>query len=294
VDKFQRDLKHGLVTLLADKDQPLPIADRARAGFLLGDLGDPRFPITTEEWRHAVERALAGDTSGYFCRVEAGTYTIGSADDDPDADDEEKPQHTITFDAPFWIARYPITDAQWLAADKQSYYVDIADRNRRNEPVVGKTWQMCNDFCASLSEQLGVTVRLPTDQEWEAAAHGGDARRYPWGDDWQDDRAATAEDEETRGARYSVPVGCYPAGAAPCGALDMAGNVWEWTARVWQSSPGTQESFTGKDVRVLCGGSLQSNRNRVRCGARGREDSEILVAFLDCGLRVVVAPRRAA
>lgn len=293
VERLQRDLKHGLVTLLQDAAQPLPVADRVRAGFLLGDLGDPRVPVSIDEWRRELAKAQAGDTTGYFCRIDPGTYTIGSADDDPDAGDAEKPQHTVSFDAPFLIARYPIANAQWRtwveqADGRPSYYADDADLNRPNQPVVGVAWHMCNDFCTWLSAQLGVTVRMPTEQEWEAAARGGDARHYPWGDEWIEDRAATEEDRETRGARYSVLVGCYPAGTAPCGALDMAGNVWEWTTSVWQSYLGVQKPFTDDTLRVLRGGSWNNSRNRVRCGARSRADP--LIGGNGLGFRVVVAP----
>jgi formylglycine-generating enzyme required for sulfatase activity len=173
---------------------------------------------------------------------------------------------------------------------EQSGYVDNTDRNHPNQPVVGVTWHMCNDFCTWLSAQLGITIRLPTEYEWEAAARGGDARRYPWGDDWRDDHAATEEDRETRGWRWSVPVGCYPAGAAPCGALDMAGNVWDWTADIWQSYPGAAKPFTDKSLRVLRGGDYDSIRTYVRCGARGRNDPDLTYLSLNYGFRVVVAP----
>ncbi len=296
VDRLLRDLRRGLVDLLGDTAQPLPVAERVRTGFLLGDLGDPRFPVTLDDWRRELARAQAGDPTGYFCRVEPGIYVIGSADDDPDAGDEEQPQHPVTLDLPFLIARYPITNAQWQewveqAGGQASYFARYTDLNHLNQPVVGVTWHMCNDFCTWLSDQLGVTVRLPTEEEWEATARGGDTWRYPWGDEWHNDRAATAEDEETRGTRYTVPVGCYPSGAAPYGALDMAGNVWEWTASVWQSYPDAQKPFTDDDLRVLRGGGQSDSRKRVRCGARNwvnpRDDNDFN------GFRVVVAPRLA-
>jgi formylglycine-generating enzyme required for sulfatase activity len=295
VDRIQRDLLRGLVEILSDKAHPLPAAERVRAGFLLGDLGDPRVPVSLDDWRRELTKAQAGGTSGYFCRVDAREYTIGSADADADANDGEKPQYTVTFDAPFLIARYPITNAQWQAwveqaGGKPSYYGDDADLNRPNQPVAGIQWHWCNDFCAWLSEQLSVAVRMPTEQEWEAAARGGDARRYPWGDEWIGDRAATEENQETHGARYTVPVGCYPAGAAPCGALDMAGNVWEWTASEWRSYPGAKKPFTEDQYRVLRSGSWGDNRKRVRCGARDRSYPGDVYFN---GFRVVVAPRLA-
>jgi len=303
VERLQRELRAGLVALLADTAQSLPVAERVRAGFLLGELGDPRTPVSIEEWRREIVRSQGGATDGYFCRVEAGTYWIGSDDRDPDADEHEKPQHLFTVEQPFVIARYPITNAQWQAWVEQasgqpSYAANDDDINRPNQPVVAITWHMANAFCAWLSEQLssalpkGSMLRLPTEQEWDAAARGGDTRRYPWGNDWRGDHAATDEDRETRGWRWSVPVGCYPAGAAPCGALDMAGNVWEWTASVWQSYPGAGKAFTNEERRVLRGGSAWGgNRKNVRCGARGRlRPGNYGINVNIFGFRVVLAP----
>jgi hypothetical protein len=175
VSRLQRELKGGLVKLLQDRRQLLPINERVRAGLLLGDLGDPRFPVTIKEWQKEIARALKGDTSSYFCRVEPGTYIIGSAEND--AKDEEMPQHTVTFDASFLIARYPITNAQWMewvnAGGKPAVYMDDPDVNSPNKPVVGISSNVCNQFCSWLSQQTGKTVRLPNEREWEAAARGG-------------------------------------------------------------------------------------------------------------------------
>jgi len=297
VASLQADLRAGLAALLADRDQPLPARERVSAGFLLGELGDPRVPITPQAWRREVRRAMDGDTTGYFCRVEAGTYWIGSGDDDPEAADVEKPRHQVTVDEPFYIARYPITNAQWQAWGRLfSKYANHSDLNGPNQPVVGLQWAWCNQFCAWLTEQLhgalppGHVIRLPTEAEWEAAARGGDTRRYPWGDDWRADHAATAEDRAGRGWKWSVPVGCYPAGAAPCGALDMAGNVWEWTASVWQSYPKANNVFTDKQRRALRGGSYGERRTDVRCGARGWY-RVVVRGDVSYGFRVVLAPR---
>jgi formylglycine-generating enzyme required for sulfatase activity/energy-coupling factor transporter ATP-binding protein EcfA2 len=272
---IQRDLRSGLATLLNDATQPLPVAERVRAGFLLGELRDPRFPVTIEEWRAEAKQALHGDSSGYFCKVEPGTYIIGSGDNDLDARCEEKPQHTVTFNQPFWIARFPITNAQWkawvAAGGKQSYAADASDLNHSNQPVVGVSWSMCRDFCRWLSERTGLYIRLPSEAEWETAARGGDARRYPWSDEWRNDHAATEEDRETRGTPRSTPVGCYPVGTAPCGALDMAGNVWEWTHTPWMENhdpPRSMEMADDAKRFTLKRGSHRNNRSDVRCATR--------------------------
>jgi formylglycine-generating enzyme required for sulfatase activity len=272
-ERLQRDLKRGLAALLNDRSQPLSVAERVHAGFLLGNLGDPRFPSTPDEWRAELAAACAGSPTGYLRRVEAGAYTIGSAPNDPGARDAEKPQHVVQFASSFWIARYPITNAQWQAwvaqaNGQKSYFADDHDLNRPNQPVVGVGRATCQAFCEWLSAQLGVTVRLPSEYEWEAAARGGDARRYPWGETWHDDRAACKDDQELRGAGYTTPVGCYPAGAAPCGALDMLGNIWEWTASPWCSYPGAEEELTAPNMPVLRGGSWVDDRGHICCAAR--------------------------
>jgi formylglycine-generating enzyme required for sulfatase activity len=296
VDRLQRDLRRGLVDLLRDRNQPLPADERVRAGKLLGRLGDPRFPVIVEEWRREVAWAL-NDGKGmdrrhrpYFCRVESGVYVIGSSDD-PDASLEEFPQHKVTFDTPFWIGRFPITNEQWRewvrCGGKRAYFADTPGADLPNLPVVGVTWQMCNAFCQWLSEQIGVTIRLPSEYEWEAAARGRSARRYPWGDEWEDDRAAVDESLQAPVKTTTVPVGCYPAGAAPCGALDMAGNVGEWMADVWHSYPGAQTPFTDLRSGVVRGGGILSEAIGVRCAARSRAFFHTAETI---GLRVILAP----
>ena len=250
VERLQRDLRRGLVELLQDKSQPLPIAERMRAGFLLGDLGDPRFPTTVEEWRREIASARAGKTDGYFCPVPP---RVG--------------------DLALWIARYPITNAQlqeWMrtAQIPPRRHATDANFNRPNQPAAGVDWYLASAFCAWLSQQTSVTIRLPGEAEWEAAARGYDGRRYPWGNRRLRDHAAIKEDRDVRGWPYPVPVGCYPAGASAAGALDMAGNVWEWTSDLWQPDTESAHPHANRQARVLRGGGYLSKKSQTLATAR--------------------------
>lgn len=165
------------------------------------------------------------------------------------------------------------------------------------------TWYEATAFCAWLSAELadalpsGHVIRLPTEAEWEAAAAfaapGQKKRDYPW------DEGEATPDRAVYDAwklNAAAPVGLCPAGAAACGALDMAGNVWEWCSSSYKAYPAGayqfQKDFTNTDIDVPNRGhAYYGDSTDVRCGARGRLRPGYY--FLRLGVRVVVAPELA-
>jgi formylglycine-generating enzyme required for sulfatase activity len=93
-----------------------------------------------------------------------------------------------------------------------------------NHPVVEVTRADAIGFCEWLSEEGGRQIRLPSSAEGLWAAQGPEGRTYPWGDSFEPGRCNSVE----ANIGTTTPVDAFPLGAGPFGALDMAGNVWEW------------------------------------------------------------------
>ncbi len=147
---------------------------------------------------------------------------------------------------PFYVARYPITYAQFLAfveasdgfreshwwkdlevTDHQRLNPGVQARRIRNHPAENVSWYDAVAACRWISARLGFKVRLPEEAEWQLAAGANrDNFDYPWGKLWQPGFANTSKS----GLNRTIACGMYPQGASPCAALDMCGNVYEWTA----------------------------------------------------------------
>jgi formylglycine-generating enzyme required for sulfatase activity len=225
-------------------------------------------PTTTPEVSGAPATATqVSDKDGMtLLYVPAGEFKMGAADSDSQAKPDEKPQHTVYLDA-FYIDQTEVTNAMYAKCVKAgvcraplSARYPVPDRYGNpqfdNYPVVYVDWNDAQQYC----EWAG--RRLPTEAEWEKAARGDDQRTYPWGNQTPDMTRLNYNHSYTWGTVVdTTPVGAYPTGASPYGALDMAGNVLEWV-RDWYgenyyaTTPDRNPTGpTSDNVRVLRGGA---------------------------------------
>jgi formylglycine-generating enzyme required for sulfatase activity len=241
---------------------------RAIIGVRLSLLGDPRPGVGLRK---------DGLPDIVWCKVSRGKVTL------------EENAGTFKVD-PFNIAKYPVTWTQYQV------FLDAEDgfhnpvwwqglpfkrpdkpgrqfNRRKNHPAENVAWDESVAYCRWLTDRFaeeiqeqfgdGFVIRLPTEWEWQQAATGGDsANDYPWGAEWDSDRANTVESDLNR----STAVGMYPQGASPVGALDMAGNVWEWCLNTYDNP--SQTTLSGDVRRVLRGGSWDGSRDLARAAFR--------------------------
>ena len=136
---------------------------------------------------------------------------------------DEAPAHTVYLDA-FYIDQTEVTDVMYTKCARAGNCVSKGTGTDKN-PVVNVTWSDASTYCGWAGR------RLPTEAEWEKAARGTDGHTFPWGNDAPSCSLANFAFSGTKKCAGGVAaVGSFPAGASPYGALDMAGNVWEWVA----------------------------------------------------------------
>ncbi len=219
----------------------------------------------------------------------------------------EKPQHEVTVQ-PFFMGKYPITQAQWRAIASRTdlkverdldtnpaYFKDLEDSDRR--PVEQVSWYGAVEFCQRLSKQTGKEYRLPSEAEWEYACRSETTTPFHFGETITGKLANYCANEtyasEPKGEyrRQTTPVGQFPPNAF--GLYDMHGNVWEWCADTWhdnyENAPKDGSAWTegGNDNHSpLRGGCWDLNPDDCRSAYRSTFVREGGI-LLKLGFRVV-------
>ena len=219
-------------------------------------------------------------------RIPAGQFVMGSASS---SHENEKPQHKVTLDE-YWLGKYPVTNAEYAVCAQAKGLNWTMPRGKENHPVVEVNWDDAVAFCAWATQLTGRQVGLPTEAQWEKAARGADERMYPWGNEAPDKTRCNFNRE----VGDTTPVGKYsPKGDSPYGAVDMAGNVWEWVAdwydeSYYAKSPASNPQGTASgQYRVVRSGSWLNTSNVARAAVRNWLGPTN--RYVSVGCRVVVA-----
>jgi len=229
--------------------------------------------------------------------VPGGEFLMGTSDADVEAYaeilplqkaaryDNERPQRAVHVD-PFWIDQTEVTNSQYARFLEETDYVPEHYLSARlwtdpDMPALVLVWE----DAAVYAQWAG--KRLPTEAEWEKAARGTDGRFWPWGSVW-DSTVLSGNDGTGLEDGYVefAPVGQFPQSASVYGALDMAGNAWEWVSDRYDPAYYTygpavnpQGPGTG-DGHVLKGGGWAENKAFTRAASRvGGNPGSLLIGF---------------
>jgi len=202
---------------------------------------------------------LGNDITLEMIAILGGTFTMGSPANEKDSFDDERPQHQVTV-PPFFMGKYPVTQAQWRAvASRTDLKVekDLDPRGasdsppfeggarggsptRWDRPVEQVNWYDAIEFCARLSKLTVREYRLPSEAEWEYACRAGTTTAFHFGEtitgELANYNASKTYADEPKGEyrEETTPVGQFSPNAF--GLYDMHGNVWEWCADTWHDN----------------------------------------------------------
>lgn len=287
--------------LVADQLAAAPPADSILRGLLESE-PDRRWRVVDHysygQGRAATRRRLVqavtwsetGSVASWLL-VPAGPYVAGDV-----AYDREREVRVAIVPQPIWIARDPVTVAEYTVFLGDGYDPDAAEwapfrdaarkvlgdrrapldwgeqRQHRDRPVVSVTWSKVATYCRWLSHgrtgSYDEPYRLPTEAQWEKAARGVAGRRWPWGGGWRDGLAIVEREWDLANL-----ASCSDnRNTSPFDARGMAGNVWEWTSTAWLDR-GYGEPVAAareRDLISLRGGSYDYVRTFARCAFRVR------------------------
>jgi uncharacterized protein (TIGR02996 family) len=217
---------------------------------------------------------LPGDMHMTFSFIPPGCFRMGS--DHKDVGEDERPVHKVTLTLGFSLGIHQVTQAQWKAVmgTEPSYCKGL------NRPVERVSWDDTQEFCKKLSASLKgrVTVRLPTEAEWEYACRAGTTTEYHFGDVINADLVNYDGNSSWNGSpkgksrQQTMDVGSFPSNA--WGLFDVYGNVWEW-CEDWYGSYSAEDQTNpcrterpSDEYRILRGGGWSGNPGYCRAAYR--------------------------
>ncbi len=243
--------------------------------------------------------------------IPGGTFVMGSPPDEAQRYEDESPQHTVTVQ-PFFLGKYPITQAQWrFVAQLPQVNSEIDSDPSRfkgdNLPVESISWYNVVEFCDRLSQYTGRPYRLPSEAEWEYACRAGTTTPFHFGETITTDVAnyRGTDDEENKwsGSYGKGPKGIYRKETTEVGSFDVAnafglsdmhGQVWEWCADLWHDNyegaptdgrAWLDDNDNDNQFWLLRGGSWGGNPDYCRSAYRLRFNPDFF--NYDLGFRVV-------
>ena len=209
--------------------------------------------------------------------IAAGTFMMGSPEDELERNSSEAPQHEVNV-AAFFMGKYPITQAQWKAVAalpqiNRELEPDPSTFKGDKLPIEQVSWHDAVEFCDRLSSHTGRDYRLPTEAEWEYACRAGTTTPFHFGETITTDLAnydgTDDPDGKWSGSYGQGPKGEYRKETTPVdhfaianafGVCDMHGNVWEWCQDHWH------DSYEGAPTDGSAWLSENENDYRVRRG----------------------------
>jgi len=245
---------------------------------------------------------------GLLVWIPAGTFVMGSPATEAERNSDEA-QHTVVISKGFYMAKHPVTQAEYHAVTgvNPSWF-----SGNPNNPVEQVSWNDATNYCALLTQQeqaagrlpAGWAYRLPTESEWEYSCRAGTTMAFYFGNAIREEQANFNSHCEynstvgtittnTAGVGYigqTTPVGTY--GANPWGLTDICGNVWEWCSDWYGTYPTGSVTdpvgFTSGSARVMRGGSWRNYGGGCRSAVRGSYTPD--TRFSIVGFRPVLAP----
>lgn len=243
-----------------------------------------------------------GEAAGLeMVSVPAGTFTMGSPENESGRFDDESPQHEVIIEA-FFIGKHPITQVQWrfvasLAPINRELESDPSAFKGDERPVESVSWYEAVEFCDRLSHLTGSDYQLPTEVQWEYACRAGTTTPFHFGETILPKLAnyncTQAYNGGAEGKSYqeTTPVD-YSEFANAFGLYDMHGNVWEWCVDTWHGScegaPTDGSAWLDENEnsdRVLRGGSWSDDPGNCRSATRlnfSPNDRYVTVGFRVC------------